>query len=400
MASEYMEAYRRRSSFLGKTPQERAFNSGVLEFRRYLKYNPHTEHFLFKEKEEKCKREFSGVILTNRQDEHEVTLILLVDIEEQLNVGDLIQWKDDYWLVYQETISSYQPHRKFYITKCNYMLKWVDNEGIQHSSWCRILGSKDSIIKDNFRTWNNLITPQPNKQISVVMPRQEIAKSTEIIVSGEAWYLVDYDQVSIPTIGYYSFNESKINELKDDVENSLANAVSLQEWKIEVQPQTVKVGDIVYPVYSISKNGIVQTEIKPNLTLQGNLDFNENKEIIATEEGCGRIIVSYTDQYGSMTMETIHVTIGGEITPSFIIEGDETLKVTQTKTYSIVSDSVVDAIFELEETNLAAIVDTTSTTCTIKANERNKVGEIVLIAKIGETVLTKTINIISLWQVE
>ena len=158
MKSEYMETYRRRSSFLGVSPQERAFKSGILEFRRYLKYNPHTERNLQKQ-DSSCWKDFSGVILTNKQDEHEVSLILLVDIEEQLNVGQLIQWHEDYWLVYQETISSYQPYKKFYITKCNYLLKWIDLNGIQHSSWCRILGSKDLIIKDNFRTWNNLITP-------------------------------------------------------------------------------------------------------------------------------------------------------------------------------------------------------------------------------------------------
>ena len=99
--------------------------------------------------------------------------------------------------------------------------------------------------------WNNLITPQPNKQISVVMPRQEIAKSTEIIVSGEAWYLVDYDQVSIPTIGYYSFNESKINELKDDVENSL-------DWVLNKIDKDLKEIVILYYYDELSVNEIAE----------------------------------------------------------------------------------------------------------------------------------------------
>lgn len=398
MESEYMKVYKRRSSFLGRSPQERAHNSGILEFKRYLKYSPHTEHFLYKENSDPP---FSGVILTNKQDEYQVSQILLVELDKELQVGELIKWNEDWWLIYQETISSYQPYKKFYITKCNYLLKWVDTEGIQHSSWCRILGSKDSIIKDNFRLWNSLITPQPNKQISIVMPRQNIAKSTEIIVSDEAWYLVDYDQVSIPTIGCYSFNESKINELKDDLENDLANAAALQEWTIEVQPQTVNVGDIVYPIYTITKNGKVQIDIIPNITLQGNLRFDESNQIIATEAGSGQVIVSYTDEYNSTTMNTIHVTIGEEVAPIYMIEGDETLRVTQSKSYSLISDSnTIDATFELEETNLASIVDFTSSTCVIKANELNKVGKIVLVATIGEQKITKVIKIISLWQVE
>ena len=80
MESDYMKTYKRRSSFLGVSPQERAFKSGILEFRRYLKYNSHTERFLYKEKDGPCDKPFSGVILTNKQDEYEVSLILLIDI--------------------------------------------------------------------------------------------------------------------------------------------------------------------------------------------------------------------------------------------------------------------------------------------------------------------------------
>jgi len=35
----YLNAYISRSTHLGSNPQTRAFNSGILEFRRNLKYN-------------------------------------------------------------------------------------------------------------------------------------------------------------------------------------------------------------------------------------------------------------------------------------------------------------------------------------------------------------------------
>lgn len=145
--SNYLEAYKARVSHLGNNPQDRAFNSGKLEFKRYMKYNQHTVRNLHKD----CYC-FDGVILTNKQDENRVSQILLTDLTTEINVGDIIYWDDEPWIIYRNTISSYQPYNKFYIVKCNYEIKWVDENGVLHSSWSHIVGSTDSKIKDNFRT--------------------------------------------------------------------------------------------------------------------------------------------------------------------------------------------------------------------------------------------------------
>jgi len=115
-----------------------------------------------------------------------------VDLETPLKKGDLILWNNEHWLIYRSTTSSYQPHQKFYMVRCNHYIKWVDN-GELKESWIYLLGSKDSKIKDNFRTWHNVITPQPNKYIEIILPHVLMPINTEIIVMDEAWYLVDYD---------------------------------------------------------------------------------------------------------------------------------------------------------------------------------------------------------------
>ena len=71
--------------------------------------------------------------------------------------------------------------------------------------------------------WNELITPQPNKFMEVLMPYQPIEKSTEIILYDEAWELIEYDRVSVPGTIYLSFTESKVNELRDSVQEQIAN---------------------------------------------------------------------------------------------------------------------------------------------------------------------------------
>jgi hypothetical protein len=107
----------------------------------------------------------------------------------------LIWWGEDEcpWIIYRSTTSSYQPHQKFYMVRCNYKIKWVDEQGLLQENWAYVLGSKDSKIKDNFRTWHSVITPQPNKQIEVMMPHQLMPLGTEIMVLDEVWSLVDYD---------------------------------------------------------------------------------------------------------------------------------------------------------------------------------------------------------------
>ena len=80
------------------------------------------------------------------------------------------------------------------MVKCNYYINCIDkNSGALKGSWVYLLGSKDSKIQDNFRTWNEMITPQPNKHINIIMPHQLMANGTEIIILDEVWYLVDYD---------------------------------------------------------------------------------------------------------------------------------------------------------------------------------------------------------------
>lgn len=220
----YYDVYKRRAGFLGSTPQERAFNSGILEFRRYLKYNQHTVRGLKRVKDETL---FDGVILTDKEDENRVSQILLVDLETSLEPGDLVLWNDEHWLIYRSTTSSYQPHQKFYMVRCNYYIKWIDN-GELKESWIYLLGSKDSKIKDNFRTWHNVITPQPNKYIQIILPHTTMPINTEIIVLDEAWYLVDYDQNSVPGVVFMSFTETKVNLQRDDLENKIANIDQLK----------------------------------------------------------------------------------------------------------------------------------------------------------------------------
>ena len=302
----YFDTYKKRASFMGKTPQEQAFNSGILEFRRYLKYNQHTVRELIQEKDNFI---FDGVILTDKEDENRVSQILLVELGIPLNKGDLILWNDEHWLIYRSTTSSYQPYQKFYMVRCNHHIKWIDN-GKLKESWIYLLGSKDSKIKDNFRTWHNVITPQPNKYIQIILPHVTMPINTEIIVMDEAWYLVDYDQNSVPGVVFMSFTETNINQQRDDVENKIANMDQLVEMSDEpdeglVGKDSIKMG---YSAEYILKN------------IEGNISFNISDKTLATIEpkrGTNKCIVKANEnnKLGTviLTAESNEITYTKEI---------------------------------------------------------------------------------------
>lgn len=397
----YLEVYKKRISHLGTSPQERAFNSGILEFRRYLKYNQHTQYGLksISNIQDLTKAEvfetFDGVILTDKEDDNRVSQILLTKVLEDggpaLKQGDLIEWNNEVWLIYRSTTSSYQPHQKFYMVRCNHYIKWIDTTGILKESWVYLLGSKDSKIKDNFRTWNDMITPQPNKYIHIIMPHQLMAINTEIMVLDEVWYLVDYDQNSVPGVIHMSFTETNLNQQRDDVNQSIANIDKLAVWSIDMpKNQIVQPNTIIDLNYSISKDGVLQ-DVKGQINVDGNLTLLENGLIQTHKAGGGTVTVSYNGVSATQT-----IVIGAEATIQPIFIGNERIRLTTTNEYILENADQVE--FDIGATDLVTMVSE-GNRCSITANSKNKIGTFTLTAKYKDKVYTKKIKVVALWQV-
>ena len=89
-----------------------------------------------------------------------------------------------------------------------------------------------------------------------------MALGTEIMVMDEVWYLVDYDQASVPGIVYMSFTETNLNKQRDSVEEGIANIDKLADWDISMlKNRVVTAGEVFEIGYTVSKNGIAQ-EVK------------------------------------------------------------------------------------------------------------------------------------------
>lgn len=300
-------------------------------------------------------------------------------------------------MIWYQTITAYNPHDKFEIIQCKHNISWVDADGIVHSSICHIIGSQESKIKDNFRTWNELITPQPNKFLEIIMPYQEIAKETEIMINGEVWRLIEHDKTSVPGVIYMSFGESKLNELTDDKYQQLANADKQQVWTITAPSEiATTIGEEIVVPFKVSKNGILQNDITQIDYICGiGLNINENGAIVATESGVTELMLSYKN-----AMAKVQVNVGMGVSYEGFISGDDYIRVTRSAEYTFELGNTVfedDLNFAIDNDKMATYT-VNKNICIIQTNSKNKLGTFTLSVEYNGKKYEKEIKIISLWK--
>lgn len=149
----YLDAYYSRINHLGTTTAERIRNGGIRSFIKWMSESPHTVRHLSVQRG----IYFDGIILTNKDKQHQKIMFLNVSNQIPINVGDIMNWKLDNgqiqkWILVQEEKKVNGTYRTFWIVRCNYLMRWVDGDGHVQQSWSYFVSSLDSKIKGNFRT--------------------------------------------------------------------------------------------------------------------------------------------------------------------------------------------------------------------------------------------------------
>lgn len=393
---DYLDAYFSRVFHRGESVAEVAKNTGERSFESWLASSIHTVKDLSVERG----LYFSGIILTNKDKEHQKIMFLNVANDIPIVIGDIVNWGTEKWIIFQKEKKVCETYQTFLILQCNYLLKWIDSNGHLQQSWGHFTSSLDSKVKENFRTWNSLITPQPNKYAEIIMPRHNIARDTSFIVEEEAWSMVEYDHSSVPGVIYLSLTEEKLNSIYDDIINNIADTDRLAKYEVIAgkEKQIFTVGSPIVPTFTIVKNG------KP---IEVDYKFiPENKKIAkfvngtltAIKEGETSLIVQLVDYPEIYTR--LEIIVGKENNFSAYIEGSDSIRLGREFSYKLVGTSEINenVSFTLKETNLAFIIDSgENNLCRIKANDKNKLGSVELIAEYQGIEYTKTISIIPLW---
>lgn len=397
----YLDVYFSRINHLGETTAERIRNGGKRSFEKWLAESPHTIRNLSVERG----IYFDGIILTSKDKEYEKIMFLEVALDIPIQVGDIMNWTLDdgsieKWILIQEEKKVNGTFRSFWIIRCNYYVKWIDSQGHLQASWAYFVSSLDSKIKGNFRTWNNLITPQPNKYAELLMPRYPIDRAMNFIVEDESWTVVEYDRSSVPGVIYLSLTESKVNAIYDDLDNDIADLDKLAIYDLSVPEvtQIFTVGEPIELTFTLMKNGVPSDEEVEFISTNKKIVKMVDNELKAIAEGEVDIIVQLK-QYPAV-QKTITIQVGEEKNEfSAYIEGSDTLRLDRIGVYTLKGTEEItgEVTYSISDNTLAKITEVKDNNCSVRANAKNKLGTITLSAVYNDNTYTKEISIVPLW---
>ena len=352
----YRDVYFSRINHMGDSTAERIREGGIRSFYKWMAESPHTvrnlsiERGLF----------FDGIILTNKDKEAKKIMLLNVANTIPLQIGDIMNWTIDdgsieKWIIIQEEKKVNGTYKTFWIVRCNYLLKWVDAQGHLQQSWSYFVSSLDSKIKGNYRTWNSLITPQPNKYAEILMPRFPIDRATNFIVEDESWTVIEYDHTSVPGTIYLSLTENKINLIYDDTELNIADTDKLAKYDfiLPQEQQIFNINDKIVPTFVLMKNGTPMRMEDYSYTLTSTnkeIAKTVNGELIAIAPGEVKIIIQLSN-IPNITYEwLISVQENTEQPVSGYIIGADFIRLDRTEEYTISfipADAIVSHEFKL-----------------------------------------------------
>ena len=396
---DYLDVYFSRVFHRGESVAEVAQNTGERSFESWLASSIHTVKDLSVERG----LYFSGIILTDKDKEQQKIMYLNVANNIPIVVGDIVNWQCDgtieKWIIFKKEKKVNGTYQTFSIIRCNYLMKWVDKNGHVQSSWSYFVSSLDSKIKENFRTWNALITPQPNKYAEMIIPKKDIERGTSFIVENESWNMVEYDHTSVPGIMYLSLTEEKVNYIYDDLENNIADTDKIANYEVLLpdEIQNFNVGDEIVPIFTISKNGQpFETEVT-YISTNKKIAKIVNGKLTALKEGKVSIVIQLKD-YPEIHKE-IEINIGEKPMFNAYINGESAIKLDRKSRYELISNSLLDknVTYSLSDENLAFIIDADSNYCIIQANSKNKLGKVILTAIYDGVEYSKEIKIAPLW---
>ena len=398
--ANYTDVYWYRVTKYGENHKEREYNYSVRNFEKYLNEHPSSVDVIVDSTHTRAS------IISNKQDQYKLTKQILTSINTTINPGSIVEWNDGHWIVYQKEVNPNQAYNSCYMVECNKKLKWIDEYGVEQEEWAYIFSSKDSIVKQNFRTWNRLITPQPNQWLEMLVPAKKTIKMDQkFIIDGRAWFVDEYDATSSKGVTYYSLTEDKIDRMDDNIENGLANANKLDCYKIAIQDEIscgLTDNYIISPL--VYNDGVIDTQplgyIIEDKDVASLMLLNNNATIVPISKGQTTLKIYLINQ--PKVFKSIVINITDMTEQSAVLIGDDSIKTTDFAIYSVyrISDSkIIDPIisFSISDSNLASGILLDDGTLKIIANEDNKLGVVTVIINTSSNTYTKKIAIRSLW---
>ena len=404
MTNDYYKVFQERCKNHGKSFKSLVQSQAALDFQRFLVSSPNAIDVTVNDEEEKIR---VATILNKEKNDTDVRRFFLANKEDALKIGDFIYWDDTVWILLKKEKDTIDAYDKFEGLECRHNIKWIDKFGVLQSTPCYLVAQTDEKIKANFRTWNNMITPQPNKYLEIITSRKNIELSQRFLIDETAWSVVETDYISVKGIIYLSLTEDKKDLYEDDINNDIADIVDLNKFQLKLEETEITLG--IDETYQLSGktylNGNLYSSniIVEILEGEENISIDENLKITGIKEGNTKLRISMEEN--NEISQELNVTIQ-ESAPANVVydlKGDASIKWGRTKVYQFVR--IVNGIFEPvkaefsieDKDKLIKNYEINETSITITANEDNRVGEFYINCTFGEETIRKEIKVTSLW---
>ena len=405
MTNDYYLVFQERSGNHGKTFKEVVQKQARHDFKYFLQSSPNAIKVTINSKEGK---ETKVATILNKENETLVKRYFLCDIADQIDIGDFLYWGDSIWLMFRKERDTIEAYDKFEGIECRHKIQWVDSYGVLQNTPCYLVAQKDDQIKSNFRTWNNMITPQPNKYLEIITCRNNIQLGQKFLIDETAWYVVESDYISIKNILYLSLTEDKKDIYVDDIADNIANIVDLNKFEMRIKDKEISLDiDKEYKIAGeVYLNGNKYSDKIIIEVIEGAdlITINDNFTLTALSEGRVVLRICMEENNEIYQEMIINIVKNAPQNISYQLIGDESIKWGRTKVIQAVKvvdgvSAAIAASFKVvDKEELLSSYEINSSSVTITADTKNKVGNFTIICTFedGSTV-EKTIRVTSLW---
>jgi hypothetical protein len=416
----YYEVYANRLNLFGDTNKERVTNEARINFENYLAMTPNKEKVVIND------FEYQAAILSSGQDLTKTIKKMLIAYDAEVSIGNLVEWEyfienspQNYWVILREEQLASEGYRKFYMTRCNKLINWIDKYGVVNSSMAYQLGSADKLLREMFaKNSRNIITLDLTQYVDIIMPfNDSIMNETRIIIGSQAWEVVNYDKVTVDGLIFFTLKESLVNldidklvAKGDEIDLGDTNKEHLFTIEIKNEDITIVKNEDFVIAPMLFKDNIMQPNhsfaYKINdewvmLNIDDKLIDNEyifNSSNIGTYE----ITIALDEQLSLTKKFTINVVESSQLENTYYIEGVNAIRWGRTENYILHKyidgvETNVNCLFSIN--NDFATIVAEDNICAMTANNKNLSGVVTLTADADGETFTKDIKIISLWQV-
>lgn len=185
--------------------------------------------------------------------------ILSIDYASEYDAGDVFRWinTDTYWLIYLKELTE-DAYFRGEIRRCNYQLKFKDDDGNTCVTWAAIRGPVETQIESIQK--NQVRIDTPNLSLNILMPRNDktikaFQRYKEFLFQGLCWRVEAPNVISPRNIIEINTEEYYIDRDTDDVSNELKDGLVIEP--IDPSPDTLIQGD------TFIKPGMVWTFTAP-----------------------------------------------------------------------------------------------------------------------------------------